>query len=274
MIKLHCVVFSCVVRGLPFYIGIIVPVVLVVIKNFIILALTLHGISKNRIKKDKKGEVVTSVRIAFACSVLLGTAWVFGIFAVGNLRNVFQWLFSIFNSLQGLFIFLFYTVRNQEARKQWRRVLGLQSAETYSLRTDGSEFKSRKAGKNFLNYQCLFLRNHCLKAWNKLFTEVFLRPCRSSHRRCSVRKGLFRNFAKFTGKHLCQSLFFKKIAGLRPAILFKKRLWHRCFPVNFAKFLRTPLLRNNSGRLLLTLSNIYNGFFNKNVNSYFPIVVI
>ena len=30
---------------------------------------------------------------------------------------------------------------------------------------------------------------------------------RSNHRRCSVRKGVLRNFAKFTGKHLCQSLF-------------------------------------------------------------------
>ena len=29
------------------------------------------------------------------------------------------------------------------------------------------------------------------------------------------------------------------ILGLRPATLLKKRLWHRCFPVNFAKFLRT-----------------------------------
>ena len=28
--------------------------------------------------------------------------------------------------------------------------------------------------------------------------------------------------------------------GLTPATLLKKRLWHRCFPVNFAKFLRTP----------------------------------
>ena len=36
---------------------------------------------------------------------------------------------------------------------------------------------------------------------------------RSSHRRCSVRKGVLRNFAKFTGKHLYLSLFFKKVAG-------------------------------------------------------------
>ena len=29
-------------------------------------------------------------------------------------------------------------------------------------------------------------------------------------------------------------------ASLRPATLLKKGLWHRCFPVNFVKFLRTP----------------------------------
>ena len=31
-------------------------------------------------------------------------------------------------------------------------------------------------------------------------------------------KGVLKNFAKFTGKHLCQSLSFNKIAGLRPQI--------------------------------------------------------
>ena len=45
---------------------------------------------------------------------------------------------------------------------------------------------------------------------------------------------------------------FNKVAGLRPATLLKKRLWHKCVPVNFAKFLRTPLLQNTSGWLLLT----------------------
>ena len=50
------------------------------------------------------------------------------------------------------------------------------------------------------------------------------------------------NFAKFTGKHLWQSLFFNKVTGLRPETLVKKRLWHMCFTVDLAKFLRTPLL--------------------------------
>ena len=42
---------------------------------------------------------------------------------------------------------------------------------------------------------------------------------RCSHQRCSTRKDVLRNFAKFTGKDLCQSLFFNKATGLRVATL-------------------------------------------------------
>ena len=31
--------------------------------------------------------------------------------------------------------------------------------------------------------------------------------------------------------------FLNKVAGPRPATLLKKKLWHRCFPVNFVNFL-------------------------------------
>ena len=44
---------------------------------------------------------------------------------------------------------------------------------------------------------------------------------------CSVRKGLLRNFVKFTGKHLCQSLFFKKVAG--------QETWAQVFSCEFCK---------------------------------------
>ena len=57
-----------------------------------------------------------------------------------------------------------------------------------------------------------------------------------------MRKGVLRNFAKFTGKHLHQSL--------RPATLLKKRL-AQVFSSEICKFLRTPFLQNTSGQLLL-----------------------
>ena len=69
-----------------------------------------------------------------------------------------------------------------------------------------------------------------------LFGHLF----RSSRPEVFLKKDVLRNFTKFIGKHLCQSPFINKVAGLRPAIFFKKRFWHRRFPANFTKFLRTP----------------------------------
>ena len=90
-----------------------------------------------------------------------------------------------------------------------------------------------------------------LSATMIVFAITIQMTIRNSHQRYSVRKGVLRNFAKLRGKHLCQVLFFNKVAGPEPATLLKKRLWHRCFPVNFAKFLGTPFSQNTSGRLLL-----------------------
>ena len=80
---------------------------------------------------------------------------------------------------------------------------------------------------------------------------IYIAIGRSSHQMYSIIKGVLRNFAKFTGKHLCQSLFFNKVVVLSPVSLLKKRLWQRCFPVNFVKFLRTHFLQKTSRRLLL-----------------------
>ena len=38
---------------------------------------------------------------------------------------------------------------------------------------------------------------------------------RSSHQRCFIKKGVLKDFTKFTGKHLCQSPFFNKVSGVR-----------------------------------------------------------
>ena len=65
--------------------------------------------------------------------------------------------------------------------------------------------------------------------------------CRSNHWRCSVKKSVLRNFAKFTGKHLCQRLFLNKVAGLRQLL--------SCEFCEISK----PFLQNTSGRLLLEM---------------------
>ena len=72
--------------------------------------------------------------------------------------------------------------------------------------------------------------------------------------RCSIEKGALINFGKLTGKHLCQSLFFNKVAASN---FIKKETLAQVFSCEFAKFLRTPFSQNRSGRLLLNHPHAY-----------------
>ena len=76
---------------------------------------------------------------------------------------------------------------------------------------------------------------------------------RNSLPKVFCKKEVLKNLAKFTGKHLCQSFFFHKVAGL-----LKIKLWHRCFPVNFAKFLGTRFLTEHLRWLLLYSESYFN----------------
>ena len=77
--------------------------------------------------------------------------------------------------------------------------------------------------------------------------NIWLILYRCSRSEVFFKKIVLKNFAKFTRKHFCQSLFFNKDAALRPVTLLKERLWYRRFSVNFVKFLRTFFLWNTTG---------------------------
>ena len=119
----------------------------------------------------------------------------------------------------------------------------------------------------FLLFRKCFFRSYFSPGLKKVVTEshsssnflskgvwkCFLGNIRSSSPEVFCRKGVPKNFEKFTGKYLRQSLFFNKFAGLRPATLLKKRLWHRCFLVFFVKFLRTSFFKEHLWWLLLQI---------------------
>ena len=77
-----------------------------------------------------------------------------------------------------------------------------------------------------------------------------LQKYRNSRLEVFCRKGVLRNFEKFTRKHLRQSLLFNKVAGLRTVTLVKKRFGDRCFPVKFSKHLRWLLLKTPVNQLI------------------------
>ena len=112
-------------------------------------------------------------------------------------------------------IIMIYSQDFQWLTNIWWKVLELKECEKWILET-------------------IYKLNTFLIKNNSILNEKF----RSSHRRCSVKNGVFRNFAKLTGKYLIQSLFFNKVARLGIGLqLYLKTDWHRWFPLNFAKFL-------------------------------------
>ena len=84
-----------------------------------------------------------------------------------------------------------------------------------------------------------------LSNWQKQPPEVFSKKsssekCHNIHRKTPVLKSL-----------LGQG--WNKVAARKACNFIKKRLQHRCFPVNIAKFLITPVLKNICVRLLLKI---------------------
>ena len=80
----------------------------------------------------------------------------------------------------------------------------------------------------------LFLRFGRFR-WPKIYLRLYVLQLvtdRGNYRRWSIKRDVLKSFAKFTENHLCWSLLFDK--NWRQPL--KKRLKHRCFLVNFAKF--------------------------------------
>ena len=96
-----------------------------------------------------------------------------------------------------------------------------------------------------------------------LFAHVEKRP--NSRSQMFFRTGGFKHFAMFIGKNLYWSHFLIKIQYWTHAFLFKKRLQHRCFYVNIAKFLKTAFSYKTCSlylsEILLTDKIIDNWYF-------------
>ena len=96
-------------------------------------------------------------------------------------------------------------------------------------------FESHWSQSTYSNQEKFFVTT-CNFSFNLLITINFsdssITPLKWSFPLSVVVVYFLKNFAKFTGKHLCQSFFFNKVADLR----------HRCSPMDFTNFLRIPFL--------------------------------
>ncbi|XP_018530127.1 adhesion G-protein coupled receptor G6 isoform X11 [Lates calcarifer] len=88
---------------------------------FIVVMLQICGRNGKRSNRTLREEVLRNLRSAISLTFLLGMTWGFALFSWGPVQLAFIYLFTIFNSLQGLFIFIFHCALKENVQKQWRR---------------------------------------------------------------------------------------------------------------------------------------------------------
>ncbi|XP_076129135.1 adhesion G-protein coupled receptor G6 isoform X3 [Alosa pseudoharengus] len=90
---------------------------------FIVVMIQICGRNGKRSNRTLREEILRNLRSVVSLTFLLGMTWGFAFFAWGPVNLAFMYLFSIFNSLQGLFIFVFHCALKENVQKQWRRYL-------------------------------------------------------------------------------------------------------------------------------------------------------
>ncbi|KAM7395854.1 hypothetical protein PAMA_007233 [Pampus argenteus] len=90
---------------------------------FIVVMMQICGRNGKRSNRTLREEILRNLRSVISLTFLLGMTWGFALFAWGPVNLAFMYLFSIFNSLQGLFIFIFHCALKENVQKQWRRYL-------------------------------------------------------------------------------------------------------------------------------------------------------
>ncbi|CAH1247542.1 ADGRL3 [Branchiostoma lanceolatum] len=111
----------------------LLPAGLILLFNMVVFSIVMYKLLKGEKKQkkltgNKKNEAdhqwaIRQLRRAFSIMVLFGLTWVFGFFFViddAAARTAFAYLFCIFNTLQGLFIFVFHCFMREDVQK-WRK---------------------------------------------------------------------------------------------------------------------------------------------------------
>jgi hypothetical protein len=163
--KLRIVDFSCRcwLSNLPFYLSFILPIVLCISINsilFIIVACALLCEKQLRNTQTKESQCLSRFSMALCCFIVLSLAWIFGLYAIGSFRLLFQILFCIFSTLTGFFIFILYILTSKTKRAYWNSKL------MYSLRF--------LFELNFQLYRCFQITWHLINLFSNIIIIVWL----------------------------------------------------------------------------------------------------
>ncbi|XP_078616433.1 adhesion G-protein coupled receptor G7-like [Branchiostoma floridae x Branchiostoma japonicum] len=125
---------SCWLAQKPLIYAFLLPAGLILLFNLLVFVIVMYKLVRNeqgrkqlRASGDKPNEadrswITRQIRRAFSIMALFGLTWVFGFFVITDASLVFAYLFCIFNTLQGLFIFVFHCAMREGMTKWWKKI--------------------------------------------------------------------------------------------------------------------------------------------------------
>uniref|UniRef100_A0A9J8CH24 Adhesion G protein-coupled receptor L2-like n=1 Tax=Cyprinus carpio carpio TaxID=630221 RepID=A0A9J8CH24_CYPCA len=103
------------------------PVTFIIMLNLIFLVVTMYKMVKHSMSMKPDSSRLESIRSwvfgAFALLCLVCLTWSFGLFFLNDSAVIMAYLFSIFNTLQGMFIFIFHCLLQKKVRKEYSKCL-------------------------------------------------------------------------------------------------------------------------------------------------------
>ncbi|XP_075043386.1 adhesion G-protein coupled receptor G4 [Mixophyes fleayi] len=117
--------FCWIQNDVVFYVAVVAYFVIIFLTNismFIVVLLQIKLLKATK-TQDWKTLFLHDIKNTLSLAFLLGLTWGFVFFAWGPVRTAFLYLFAIFNTLQGFFIFVFHCVMKENVRKHWRMYL-------------------------------------------------------------------------------------------------------------------------------------------------------
>merc|ERR1719171_35750 len=124
-------------ESISFFAFFFAPLVLVIMANIIFFILVVRVIknSKSTGNISDQEQILRQLKAAVGVMVLLGTGWFFGIFMTipePNMQVFMQYVFILLNSAQGIFVFLFYVILNEQVTTHWLVKVGLKEEKKSS----------------------------------------------------------------------------------------------------------------------------------------------
>ncbi|XP_078287596.1 adhesion G protein-coupled receptor L3-like isoform X17 [Rhinoraja longicauda] len=144
------------------------PATLIIMLNVIFLGIALYKMFHHTTVLKPESSCLDNIKSwvigAIALLCLLGLTWAFGLMFINESTVIMAYLFTIFNSLQGMFIFIFHCVLQKKVRKEYGKCFRTQCCSRKS--TDSSLGSAKTSGARTPGRYSTGSQSRIRRMWN------------------------------------------------------------------------------------------------------------